>query len=75
MDFRTRLTNWSLPVLLFGIPLCAALALEHAGAAGEKDRSRNRPSLRVEVQSPRTAAPAAPGPTQPEPEGRRPLAR
>lgn len=36
MDFRNRLASWSLPVLLFGVPLCAALALEHAGAAGQK---------------------------------------
>lgn len=37
MDFRTRLLNWSLPTLLLGVPLCAALALEHAGAAGRQD--------------------------------------
>ncbi|MGH9366713.1 MAG: hypothetical protein ACRD3M_03455 [Thermoanaerobaculia bacterium] len=36
MTFRTRLASWSLPVLLFGVPLCAALALEHAGAAGRR---------------------------------------
>jgi hypothetical protein len=36
MMFRTRLASWSLPALLFGVPLCAALALEHAGAAGQK---------------------------------------
>ena len=33
---RMRLTSWSLAVLLFGVPLCAALALEQAGAAGQK---------------------------------------
>jgi hypothetical protein len=73
MNFRTRLVNWSLPVLLFGVPLCAALALEHAGAAGEKDRSRNRPSQRVEIQRPMPAAPAAAGPKLPE--SSRPLSR
>ncbi len=33
---RKRLTSPSLAILLFGIPLCAALALEHAGNAGRK---------------------------------------
>jgi hypothetical protein len=36
MMLRRRLTSWSLPVLLFGVPLCAALALERAGDARQK---------------------------------------
>ena len=36
MDRRTRLASWSLAILLFAIPLCAALALEHASAEEQK---------------------------------------
>lgn len=36
MQIHPRVASWGLPVLLFGVPLCAALALEQAGAAGQK---------------------------------------
>ncbi len=36
MDRRTRFVSWSLAILLFAIPLCAALALEHASTEGHK---------------------------------------
>ena len=60
MESRTRLTNWSLPVLLIGVPLCAALALEHASAAGIKQRSGNQPSQQTTRSSKLTAPAAAP---------------
>jgi hypothetical protein len=69
MDLRTRLTNWGLPALLLGVPLCAALALEHASAAGMKERSRNHPP-RIEATNRKAAAPTLPpgGPqTSPHP--------
>jgi hypothetical protein len=68
MDFRTRLTNWSLPVLLIGVPLCAALA--HASAAGIEERPLNRPSQQVNKSS-KPATPAAALPSAPQ--NRRPL--
>lgn len=64
MEFRTRLSSWSLPVLLFGVPLCAALALEHAGAAGEKAfRARALSATPVTQASPLEKT-APPGPAQ-----------
>ena len=66
MTLRKRLSSWSLPVLLFGVPLCAALALEQAGAAGEKDRSRNQAFGPAQRESPMPAAPAKTGPKRPE---------
>jgi len=69
MDFRTRLTNWALPALLLGLPLLAALALEHASAAGMKERSSVRPAPPTQIQSPkpapRAALPKAPETTLP----------
>jgi hypothetical protein len=58
MDFRTRLANWSLPVLLIGVPLCAALALEHASAAGKKRRPSAPVSRTAEAPKPQAQAPA-----------------
>lgn len=58
MDFRTRLTNWSLPVLLLGVPLCAALALEHASAAGQKARTTAPVSRPADAPKPPAKAPA-----------------
>jgi hypothetical protein len=59
MDFRTRLANWSLPVLLIGVPLCAALALEHASAAGQRSRTATTVSRPAEAPRPPAKAPAA----------------
>jgi hypothetical protein len=53
MNVRARLANWSLPVLLLGVPLCAALALEHASVAGQKARIRS-------ISVPTAAATASP---------------
>jgi hypothetical protein len=58
MDFRTRLTNWSLPVLLIGVPLCAALALEHASVAGQKARPATTVSRPAEAPKPPAKAPS-----------------
>jgi len=58
MHLRTRLTNWSFPVLLIGVPLCAALALEHAGAAGQKARSAATVSRSAETPKSPAKAPA-----------------
>jgi hypothetical protein len=58
MDFRTRLANWSLPVLLIGVPLCAALALERASVAGQKARPATTVSRPAEAPKPPAKAPA-----------------
>jgi len=58
MDFRTRLTNWSLPILLIGVPLCAALALERASVAGQKTRAAAPVTRPAEAPKPPAKAPA-----------------
>jgi len=60
MNLRTRLANWSLPVLLLGVPLCAALALEHASAAGQK--ARNATPVSRPAEAPKPQAKTAPLP-------------